>query len=118
MRKQKTQTFNDGIVNIYSVGNIAEIGNKPKEDLTLKADSLRYEERTVGMGRFWTAKQSQAQIDLIIRTPQRREISTQDIAIPIDGQQYKIKQVQYPPDVHPPSMDLSLERLEAAYDIS
>lgn len=116
--KQKTQSFKDGVVNIYSVGNTAESGNKPKEGLTLKVGNLRYDERTVGMSRFWAALQAQVQIDLIIRTPQQRNVSTQDIAIPIDGQQYKIKQIQYPPDVYPPSMDLSLERLEAAYDIS
>lgn len=35
-----TQTFNDGIVNIYSIGNIAEPGNMPKDGLTLKVGPL------------------------------------------------------------------------------
>ncbi len=116
--KPKTQTYNDGIVKIYSVGNIAAPGNMPKDGLTLKISPLRYEERIVGMGRYWTAMQAQAQIDRIIRVPRIESISSQDVAIPIDGKQYQIKQVQYVPDIEPPSMDLSLERLEAAYDIS
>lgn len=114
--QQKTQTFNDGVVNIYSVGNIAVPGNMPKDGLTIKVSLLRYEERTVGMGRFWTAKQAAVKIDQLVRTPQLRSVSTQDVAVLIDGEQYKIAQVQYPKDVEPPSMDLSLERLEVAYE--
>ena len=115
--KLQTQTFNDGIANIYSVGNIAEPGNKPKEGLTLKAGPLRFDERTVGMGRFWTAKQGQVRIDRLIRTARIGSISPQDVAILADGQ-YRIMQVQYPKDTDIPTMDLSLERMEAAYDIA
>lgn len=116
--KQRTQTYNDGVVKIYKVDNIAAPGNMPKDGLVLKVDSLRYEERIVGMGRFWTAKQNHVQIDRIIRTPRLESISSQDVAIPVDGKQYEIKQIQYPLDVEPPSMDLSLERVEAEYEIS
>ena len=35
-----TQQFNDGIVNIYSVANIAAIGNMPKDGLTIKVSDL------------------------------------------------------------------------------
>lgn len=118
MIKGKAQTFNDGAVNIYSVGNIAEPGNMPKDGLTFKVGPLRYKKRTVGMGRFWTAMQAHAQIDQVLRVPQLRNVSTQDIAIPNDGQQYEIKQIQYPEDVEPPVMDLSLERLDADYEIA
>jgi len=116
MQKLKQQTFNDGIVNIYTAGNTANDGDMPKEGLTIKESGLRYEERTVGMTRFWAAAQANVKIDLILRTPLIREISTQDIAIPIDGKQYSIEQVQYPKDVTPPSMDLSLQRLEQEYE--
>lgn len=115
---QKVQTFNDGVVDIYSVDNIAETGNMPKERLTLKAGSLRYKERTVGMGRYWAAMQAQAKIDMVLRVQRIRNVSVQDIAIPNDGEQYIIKQVQYPEDVYPPVMDLSLERLVQKYDVS
>lgn len=113
----ENQMFNDGIVNIFSVENIANPGDKPKEGLTLKVGPLRYHERTVGMSRFWTAMQAAVQIDMVLRTPQIRSISAQDVAIPNDGEQYKIVQIQYPEDVDPPVMDLSLQRLEATYDL-
>lgn len=115
---KQTQSFNDGVVNIYTIGNIAEPGNKPKEGLTLKVDNLRYGERIVGMGRFWTAQQAHAKIDQLIRTPQIRSVSTQDVAILTDGKQYRIIQIQYPGDITPPSMDLSLERLVTNYELS
>lgn len=115
--KHLTQPFNDGVVNIYSVGNIAGPGNMPKDGLTLKVGSLHYEERTVGMGRFWIALQTQVKVEQILRVPRINPISTQDIAIPNDGEQYKIKQIQYPKDVEPPCMDLSLERVDSNYDI-
>lgn len=113
----QTQSFNDGVVNIYSVGNIAEPGNMPKDGLTLKVGSLHYEERTVGMGRFWTAKQAQVKVEQMIRVPRINSVSSQDIAIPSDGKQYEIVQIQYPKNVEPPSMDLSLERVDADYEI-
>jgi hypothetical protein len=115
--KSQTQQFNDGIANIYTVGNIAQAGNMPKEGLTLKVDSLRYEEKTVGMSRFWAASQEQTKIARLLRLPRIEFIDRADVVIPIDGKQYKIVQVQYPPDTEPQCMDLSLERLEVAYEV-
>lgn len=117
MSKQ-TQAFKDGVVSIFIIGNIAPAGNMPKEGLTFKVGPLRYEERIVGIGRFWSAMQAQSRIDLVLRVPQLRSVSTHDVAIPNDGKQYDIKQIQYPPDVDPPVMDLSLERVVDTYDIA
>ena len=114
----QTQTFNDGVANIYTVCNIAESGEMPKDGLTLKIGALRYKERTVGMSRYWVAMQAQARIDLVLRTPQLRSVSLHDVVTPIDGEQYRIVQIQYPEDMEPPVMDLSLQRLEVAYDIA
>ena len=107
--------FNDGVAKIYSVGDISSQGDMPKEGLTLKAE-FRYSERTVGMGRFWSAQQAQAKIDLLLRVPKRREISPQDVAVPNDGHQYRIMQIQYPEGLD--VMDLSLERIESEYEFS
>lgn len=117
-QKIQNQTFNDGIANIYSVGNIAPPGGMPKDGLTIKAEGIRYKERTVGMSRYWAAMQTQARIDLVLRMPQLRSVSLHDVVTPIDGEQYRIVQIQYPEDVEPPVMDLSLQRLEVAYDIA
>lgn len=115
--KSKTQVFNDGIAEIYSVKNIAPPGNKVKMGLTIKVGPLRYEERTVGMSRFLLAKQDMTLIEQLLRLPRINFVSRNDVVIPTDGKQYKIVQVQYPPDIEPPCMDLSLERLEVAYEI-
>lgn len=113
----RKQTYNDGVVKIYGTTDVAEPGNLPVDGLTLK-ETLRYEERTVGIKRFYTAMQQDIKIDMLLRCPQRRGVATQDIAIPIDGEQYEIKQVQYPPNVVPPSMDLSLERVKEKHVIT
>lgn len=115
--KTLTQPFNDGIINIYSVGNIAAPGDKPKDVLTLKVSNLRYQERIVGMNRYWTAKQEQAQISQLVRVQRINSVTTHDVVI-LDGHQYDIAQIQYPQDTEPPCMDLSLERLEVAYEIN
>ena len=116
--KQQSQTYNDGVLKVYSVKNGAEAGNLPKKSISLKIDSLCYEERTVGMSRFWTASQEHTKIDRLLRTPKIDSVVRDDVIIPIDGKQYTIKQIQYPPDVEPACMDLSLERVTVAYDIT
>lgn len=114
---QKPQTFNDGLVKIYEVTNIAEPPLRPVEGLALK-DSFRYKERTVGLQRYYSALQANVKVKYVLRTPRRRNISTQDIAIPNDGNQYRVVQIQYPEDIEPPVMDLTLEELKQAYDIT
>lgn len=114
--KQKMPAFNDGVVIIYSVSNTATAGAKPNETLTFK-QSLRYEERTVGITRYYAAKQANARVDYVLRCQKRRDISTQDIAVPNDGKQYKIIQIQYPDTTGLPVMDLTLEEVTAKHDI-
>jgi len=109
-------SFNDGIVITYKVGNTALPGDMPKEGLILQ-QTLRYKERTVGLNRFYAALQNSIKVDLVIRCQQIRSVSTQDVAILQNGQQYEIKQIQYPEDVDPHVMDLTLERLGEAYGI-
>ena len=114
---RKTQNFNDGVVSIYAVSDTGVDGGMPTETLTLK-HTLRYHERTVGLNRFYTAKQANVEVKYVLRCPQLRDISTQDIAIPNDGKQYRIIQVQYPEDIVPPVMDLTLEELLQDYDMT
>lgn len=116
--KTITQPLNDGILNIYNVDNIAEAGKKPKLGLKVKEPNLRYEERTVGMSRYWTALQANARVQQVLRTHKIDTVHTDDVVIPKDGTQYKIIQVQYPPGIDPKMMDLSLEKVEVAYDIA
>lgn len=113
----KAQTHNDGVVKIYTVANIATPPDRPKEGLTLK-HTLRYKERTVGLNRFYTAMQAGVSVAYVLRVPLLRDVSPQDVAIPNDGKQYRIAQIQYPEGVSPPVMDITLQEVTTAYDIA
>lgn len=111
------QTFNDGVLTVYEVGNIAPIGDRPKEGLIQKFSSLPYEEKTVGVTRFIANKQDQSIIEQLLRIPRVNGIAREDVVIPIDGEQYYIKQVQSVNDVEPRCLALSLEKVVTKYDI-
>ena len=113
---KNTQTFNDGILKVYEVTNAARPGGMPVEGLAIK-HTLRYKERTVGLNRYWTALQANVRVQYVLRCPRLRNVSAQDVAIPNDGKQYRIVQIQYPEDVDPPVMDLTLEELKQLNDI-
>ena len=113
--KKKTvmQTFNDGILSICSA--------KDHEDgtttLTVKHALLRYHERTVGINRYYRAKQESVEISMLVRIPWHGDVSTQDVAVLGDGRQFGIMQVQKPEGVMPPCLDISLERVVHDYDV-
>lgn len=118
MLKPLTQPFKDGVALFYLVKNIANAGNLPKEALEERIpNALPYDELKVGITRFWSASQEHSKIERLLRFPRVDQVKREDVTIPIDGEQYKIVQIQYPPEVNPPCMDLSLERLEVAYEI-
>ena len=76
----KFQKFNDGIAEIYSVENIAEKGDRPKEGLKIKK-RLRFSYQTIGVKRNYEAKQAQVKLTELIYVPLHRDISSQDVAI-------------------------------------
>jgi hypothetical protein len=107
----KTQTFNDGIVVIYAISDDAPSGKMPIEKLTQKY-RLNYDERTVGTQRFNLGLRNGYRVDMLLRCPLRPDVFAEVCAaIPIDGEQYIIRQVQHVRDAAPVCMDLSLERL-------
>lgn len=110
------QVFNNGLVRICSVENVAEEGKKPKLELKLK-NTLRFRERTIGINRYYQALQANAKITKLIRCLRLETISTQDMAI-IEGLQYGIRLIQYPDNIIPKVMDLTLERIESDYDLA
>ena len=121
MLKAKFESFSDGMVSVYKVTDLAQPGDLPVEGLVLK-QTLRYKERTVGLNRFYAALQNNIKVDFVIRCPEVRGLSEKNtdilVAILIDGQQYRVMQIQYIEDAQPPSMDMTLERLGENYAIS
>lgn len=107
----QTQTFNDGYLRVFRIENTAQPGDAPRPEPVQKY-GLRYAERSVGVTRMYQAMQAGQQIDLLLRCP-RLPLSPLDIVIPNDGLQYRIESVQYPADVTPECMDLTLRRLDS-----
>lgn len=104
--KSQFLSFNDGVADVYDVENVGESGNTPKEYLNFRA-RLRFYENTVGMNRFYEAKQAKVDIKRVITTPLVKSVTTQDVVV-INGQEYKIAQKQERSDTRPPSMILTL----------
>ena len=106
-----SQRYNDGVVRNYSVEDTAAPGYAPVETPTLKI-TLRYEERRLGITRYFSGQQNQLQIDRVLRVQRAGKITSQDIAVTEDGQNYRVDLVQSVPDVWPESMDLTLSKIE------
>lgn len=113
MIQRKTTAYNDGVVKICAVENVTPPGGKPTEGLVSKC-RLRYEARTLGMGRFYAALQNQVELSAVIRCSRREAVSAHDVAV-IGGRQYDINLIQYPAGVAPPVMDLTLKELDHKY---
>lgn len=111
-----TQPYNDGIVTIYEVKNVAAPGYKPVEMLVGKA-KLRYEERRTGLQRYYSAMQNQVQIERVLRVPRAGAVSSQDVAVTEEGNQYRIDLVQAVQDVWPASVDLTLAKVDQDYEV-
>lgn len=109
------ERFSDGIAVISDNNARNGVGNIPRDKLTEKS-RLRFREKTVGINRFYQALQNNSLIERMIRCPRRDDVSVFDIVqlIPngTDKDYYKIAQIQYPDEVHPPVMDIALERVD------
>ena len=104
------QVYSDGILQLYKACDAAEEGNAP--DIRHKPmGKMWYQSRTVGVSRYYQAMQNNVKADLLVRIPKRKGLTTNDM-VTIGKTRYAIKQIQYPVDVIPPSMDLTLEAVE------
>lgn len=107
-----TQAYEDGLVTVYAVSDGGVPGYQPVEEPEVKI-VLRYEEQTVGVTRYYQAKQNDINIERLIRVPRCKvEITNQDIAVTEDGKRYRIDRVQSVENVWPKSIELTLVRLE------
>lgn len=111
-----SQSFNSGVVTVYSVENAAAPGLRPVDKLRPKV-KLRYDEQRLGIQRFYSGRQNQVEIERVIRVPRHPRISSQDVAITEDGHLYRIDMVQAAIGVYPPSADLTLARYDQDYEV-
>ena len=108
-RDEITQNFNDGVVTIYTVMDGAASGYMPEPVLT-ELVTLCYQERKLGIKRYYSAKQNMIHAERVIRVPRSSayEINSQNIAETEDGKKHRIDLVQIVPDAYPPCQDLTL----------
>ena len=109
-----TQQFNSGIVKIYRVADAAEPGYRPSPSLTEVAE-LRYEEQRAGLTRYYAARQSNVQVERVLRVPKGPGFSPQDVAVTEDRRQYLIEMIQIVPGVWPACLDVTLARTDQVY---
>lgn len=114
-KRDITQPFNDGVVTICNVTDVAKPGYAPVEKLEEKI-KLRYEEQRLGINRLYQSRQAQVEISRVIRVPKARDISAQDVAV-LGGKQYRIDTVQKVMDAYPPCVDLALVKIEQEYEV-
>lgn len=115
-----SQSFNSGVVRILTVTDTAAPGRMPVPALAEKI-RLPFEERRVGVTRFYNALQAQARVERVLRVPDpgaAGKISPQDAAIILqDEAQYRIEQVQTVPGIFPSSLDLTLRTVEQTLEV-
>lgn len=110
-----SQSYADGLASIYAVtADAAQPGRKPVETLTLKV-TLSFDERRVGVQRYYQAAQALSRVDRVVRVPKPAgvEIAAQDrVRVTGSDALYRVEQVQSVPDVYPASLDLTLALVE------
>lgn len=122
-----SQSFNSGLASIYAVTDTAQPGYRPVETPTLTV-KVPFENIKLGIQRYYEAKQNQVEIARVIRVPNpgpQYPISNQDIVqlnelAMQEGQspkQYRIELVQKAEGIYPPSLDLTLSRIEQEYSL-
>ena len=104
-----TQNFNDGKITIYNAKDNAQPGYYPKISLSPKV-KLSYQERSLGIQRYYAAAQNQIEVKRVVRVPKHPDVTNQDVSQTEDGTYYRIDHVQNVVDVYPPCMDLTLAK--------
>lgn len=100
MEKSKQfEVFNDGVCSFREIDDDGNAG--------LQKAALRFQERTVGVKRYYEAMTNKVQIDRLIRIPWQPWMTTEYLAV-MEGQVYEIQQVQTMADTHPKTNDVSL----------
>lgn len=106
------QSYEDGVVSIYTEEDGAAGGRLPVPVRT-QLGRLDYQERKLGIKRYYDARQNQIHAERVIRVQKPPYvIDNQCTAETEDGRIYRIDLVQAVPEVWPVSLDLTLVRYE------
>lgn len=109
-------TFDDGILTVCELTNIAANGQKPVYRLSVR-ESFYFGFDVVGFNRYYTALNAKVQIAHVVNIPGWNVINPNDVIVLEDETQFRLSQVQ-------PMLDdnglritkLSLERITESYE--
>ena len=114
MRTVKTnlehQLFTDGVLNVYSVENVAEKGMLAKYDKVLKHSNVPFANKTAGEKRKFYAAQEGKQFDKVLRVQIEWGINT-DHVVEISEQFYKVVSDNAIFSVYPPFTEITLRKV-------
>ena len=110
-----------GVVQFCSLTNAAPAGYMPAERLKVETESY-FEERTVGINRFYAALGASEQVDALIRVPRMAHpcIGQHAVIMQSDGRdgQYRVTNVQQLTDADGLKVaDVTLRRIDRLYDV-
>lgn len=109
-KNEISQTFNDGVLTVYSVAPGAVPDGESLNGLTEKAKFL-YAERRMGAQRYFAGIQAQIKIDRVLRCQNAGFIVPHDVVTTENGKHYIVQMVQPCYDVYPASVDISLSAI-------
>lgn len=96
--------FNDGLCSIYT--------EDEEENKIYKVKNIRFSKKTLGYGRYYTAKSTNVKVDRVILIPQLPiEIDSNDY-LEIEGNLYHIELVQEIDNSNPKTLQLTLRKLD------
>lgn len=96
-------SFSDGTLRLYETDENDEI-------IPLKRKLYCFGERTIGVKRYYAARQNDIELNKVIHIQRDNRVTT-DLAAVIGRTRYKIEQVQHMSDSNPPSTVLSLSQV-------
>lgn len=121
--------LDDGVMYICTLTNTAKKGGMPKETLT-RTKKYWFGQRSVGYNRQYAAMGVNQRVDMLVRIPYDPKITIGMYAVLGNGEQYRIDNVQMGGDYTYSGTvltgsgeelrytDLTLQRLEALYDVA
>ena len=69
MQRNPRQTYPDGVLALYAVKPGTPYGQVTEDDLTAVQPCIRYEERKVGLPRYWQSFGAGVRVDHVVRVP-------------------------------------------------
>lgn len=115
MRKIQTplekQLYNDGVLKVYTVRNIAPKGMMPKYDKVLVHGRVPYENKTAGEKRRYYAQQEGREFSRIVRTAAEYDISEGHV-VELGDKLYKVITVNLISSIYPGFSEISLRKVD------